>query len=202
MAIYRVNIVTEVAEFHQLFTDHQQAISETDKFLFENDLNDGCSLSSEEDFIALNALLAEKFDDCYNAENFAQWDDIEQGLLDYLEKNICHQDTMKAGTVSRATMRNQDICQSCIEALYSVDPDKVTELLEKEPMVAEALYDSIIDQSQNDFWETEEAFLFVAEDLFDIMDAYSPDGHYFGNNEGDSSDFGYWPDEDYQYLYQ
>ena len=202
MAIYRVNIVTERANFHQLFTDHQQALSETDKFLFENELNDGCSLGSEEDFIALNAVLAEIFDDCYNADNFAQWDDIEQGLLDYLAENIRHQEAMQPGTVSRATMREQDICQSCIEALYSVDPAKVTELLEKEPKVAEALYDSIIDQSQNDYWETEDAFLFVAEDLFDVMDSYSPEGHYFGNNEGDLSDFGYWPDEDHQHLYQ
>ena len=202
MAIYRVIIRTEKANFEKVFTDHEQAIKETDDFLFANELNDGCSLGSEEDFLALNALLAEQFDDCYNCDNFAQWDDIEQGIMDRLEQTISHQEAMQPGTVSRATMLEKDITEACIEALYSVDPDKVREILEKEPNMAAALYDKMIDQTENDWWQTEDAFLFVAEDLFDIMDSYSPEGHYFGNNEGDLSDFGYWPDEEHLEDYE
>lgn len=86
MAIIRVNIVTERARFCKVFTDEAQAIKETDAFLFENKLNDGCSLISCEDFIALNAVLADLFDDIYNADNFAQWEDIEKELLEYLQK--------------------------------------------------------------------------------------------------------------------
>lgn len=202
MAIYRVIINTEIANFEKVFTDHQQAISETDAFLFEHDLNDGCSLSSEEDFIALNALLAEKFDDCYNADNFAQWDDIEQGLLDYLEKNICHQEQLQPGTVSRATLRNDDIALACIEAIFSVDPDKVKEILENDLEAAQALFEKATWNAEHKYWETEDAFLFVSETLFDIMESLAPAGYYFGNNEGDASDFGYWPDEDHLEDYE
>ena len=80
MAIIRVNIETEKANFCRVFTDEQQAIQETDAFLFEYKLNDGCSLGSNEDFLALNAVLAELFDDPWNADNFAQWDDITDAV--------------------------------------------------------------------------------------------------------------------------
>lgn len=30
-------------------------------------------------------------------------------------------------------------------------------------------------------------------DLFDLLDSIAPKGSYFGANEGDGSDFGYWP---------
>ena len=84
MAIIRVNIETEKATFSRVFTDEQQALQEADAFLFEHELNDGCSLSSNEDFIALNAVLAEIFDDPWNAENFAQWDDITEAVSDFV----------------------------------------------------------------------------------------------------------------------
>ena len=202
MALIRVIINTEKISFNKLFTDHDQAIKETDQFLFDHELNDGCSLGSEEDFLALNALLAEMFDDPCNCDNYAQWDDIEAELLQHLQQHIYHQDSMQPGTVSRATLLSQDITQACIEALYSVDPDKVLELIQKEPKMAAALYDHVILQGQNDWWDSYEATCFVNEDLFDLMDHYSPEGHYFGANEGDGSDFGYWPDDDHLSDYE
>ena len=78
MAIIRVDICTENGcVFNKVFTDEQVAIRETDEFLSEHNLNDGCSLVSYEDFIALNAYLAKRFDDPYNQENFAEWHEIE-----------------------------------------------------------------------------------------------------------------------------
>lgn len=196
MAIIRVNIVTERARFCKVFTDEAQAIKETDAFLFENKLNDGCSLISCEDFIALNAVLADLFDDIYNADNFAQWEDIEKELLEYLQKNITHQDRMQPGTVSRATLLEKDICTACLQAIYSVDQDRAKKLLHDEPEMAAAIYDELIFHTENEWWQTEDAFLIMAEDLTDIMEQYAPEGHYFGAHEGDGSDFGYWPNDD------
>lgn len=88
MAIIRVNIETEKANFCRVFTDEQQAIQETDSFLFEHDLNDGCSLASNEDFIALNGVLAELFDDPWNADNFAQWEDITEAVSEAVTKEL------------------------------------------------------------------------------------------------------------------
>lgn len=197
MAIIRVNIVTERASFCKVFNDEAQAIKETDSFLFENKLNDGCSLASGEDFIALNGVLAEVFDDIYNADNLAQWEDIEKELTDHLDKTVCHQDKLQPGTVSRASMRTDDIAEACIMALWSVDKDKVLEILRKELEFASAIYDKMIWHSDNSWWESEDAFLFVAEELFDIMETYAPEGYHFGNTDGDLSDFGYWPDDNH-----
>ncbi len=88
MAIIRVNIETEKANFCRVFTDEQQAIQETDSFLFEYELNDGCSLASNEDFISLNFVLAELFDDPCNADNFAQWEDITEAVTEAVTKEL------------------------------------------------------------------------------------------------------------------
>ena len=36
----------------------------------------------------------------------------------------------------------------------------------------------------------------LIDELFDILDKYAPEGHYFGARGGDGSDFGYWPNEE------
>jgi hypothetical protein len=89
MAIIRVDICTENGcVFNKVFTDEQTAIRETDEFLFAHKLNDGCSLSSKEDFISLNAILAEMFDDPYNAENFAEWHEIDSEVAKAIENHL------------------------------------------------------------------------------------------------------------------
>ena len=37
---------------------------------------------------------------------------------------------------------------------------------------------------------------FLLKDLFDTLNQYAPDGHYFGTSEGDGADFGFWPFKD------
>ena len=47
----------------------------------------------------------------------------------------------------------------------------------------------------HDYWVSDIA----QEDLdtlFDLLDSYSPEGAYFGANEGDGASFGFWPCED------
>ena len=47
------------------------------------------------------------------------------------------------------------------------------------------------EDESSDWWDGEECF-FILEELFDVLDSYSPTNHYFGAHQGDGSDFGYW----------
>lgn len=92
MAIIRVDICTENGcVFNKVFTDEQTAINEANEFLFKHELNDGCTLASNEDFLALNALLAEMFDDPYNAENFAEWHELDGEVRDAVRKHLAEE---------------------------------------------------------------------------------------------------------------
>ena len=77
--------------FHscKVYHDEQSALEGTDKELENFNLNDGCSLSSSEDFIDLNGKLAERFDDCYNQDAYATWDDIEEELITKCHESFC-----------------------------------------------------------------------------------------------------------------
>lgn len=77
--------------FHscKTYNDEKTALEETDKELNNFNLNDGCSLSSSEDFISLNGNLAERFDDCYNQDAYATWDDIEEVLINQCHERFC-----------------------------------------------------------------------------------------------------------------
>jgi hypothetical protein len=77
--------------FHscKTYNDEKTALEETDKELENFNLNDGCSLSSSEDFISLNGNLAERFDDCYNQDAYATWDDIEEVLINQCHERFC-----------------------------------------------------------------------------------------------------------------
>ncbi|MBO0715708.1 MAG: hypothetical protein J2P55_00025 [Rhizobiales bacterium] len=37
----------------------------------------------------------------------------------------------------------------------------------------------------------------IVDSLIDALQAFAPDGHYFGTHEGDGADFGYWPCDDF-----
>lgn len=50
-----------------------------------------------------------------------------------------------------------------------------------------------VSASDNDERWSSEDMTFFLEELFDMLDAYSPEGYYFGAHPGDGSDYGYWP---------
>lgn len=77
--------------FHScnFYQDEETARQETDKELDNYNLNDGCSLASCEDFIALNGQLAERFDDPYSQDAYATWDDIEEELINQCHERFC-----------------------------------------------------------------------------------------------------------------
>ncbi len=196
MDIYRITVNTEKADFCKVFTDYQQALTETDSFLNDNQLNDGCCLGSEEDFMALNSMLAERFDDLYNSENFAEWDNIGDGVikhLDYLESFNQLPRSMQPGTIIQNTLRNQDIASACIEALYHVDKSAAEKFMLEHINLTVGLYDYYINHTDSPYWDEEDALLDVSEDLWELMDQYAPDGTTFGGRENAPTDFGYWP---------
>lgn len=76
----------------KIYTSREEAIRGTDLVLNNYNLNDGCSLGSEEDFIALNAMLAERFNDGYNANCYAVWEDLTQTVVEKIAEEICSHD--------------------------------------------------------------------------------------------------------------
>ncbi len=86
-------------------------------------------------------------------------------------------------TVSRATLRPQDLIPVFLTVIK--DTAEYVQIMNFVP--AHALEDD-----EAEWWESEDASYFLNETLWDILNLYAPDGYYFGNTEGDGSDFGYW----------
>jgi len=97
------------------------------------------------------------------------------------------------GSISHGTMRNEDVLPRIMSELFKEDPQKAREVWQKNPNFLEALCDKECG-IQNQWWESEEASM-MAEELFDVMNNYAPEGHYFGAHPGDGSDYGYWENE-------
>ena len=77
--------------FHscEIYHDNESAKKGTDKKLESYNLNDGCTITSSEDFPAINAQLAERFEDPNNADAYAIWEDIEEDLIIKCSEQFC-----------------------------------------------------------------------------------------------------------------
>ena len=64
--------------------EEKKALKEIDAILKTKNISD-CTLASTEDFIAVNALLAEKFNDIYNMAYYVEEYDKEDVYEDVLE---------------------------------------------------------------------------------------------------------------------
>lgn len=95
------------------------------------------------------------------------------------------------GTVSRGTMRTEDLIPTFMSHLFKEDPKKARMIWKKYPNLLHALCDKQAG-IESDWWESEEAYDILNNDLFDEMQNYAPEGHYFGSHPGDGSDYGYW----------
>jgi len=91
-------------------------------------------------------------------------------------------------TVSRATLRNQDLIPAFLDALAHLDPPVYEQMtMGIFPAVPQYAWED----DESDWWYTETAY-WVLDQLIESLDACSPDGYYFGAHEGDGSDFGFW----------
>lgn len=95
------------------------------------------------------------------------------------------------GTISRGTMRAEDLIPTFMSHLFKEDPQKARMIWKKYPNLLQALCDKQAG-IESDWWESEEASNILNNDLFDEMQNYAPEGHYFGSHPGDGSDYGYW----------
>ncbi len=103
-------------------------------------------------------------------------------------------ETLEPGTVSHGTMRNQDVLPKIMSQLFKEDPQRAREIWNGNEKFLEALCDERCG-IENSWWDSEEATQ-MSEELFDIMNEYVPEGHYFGAHPGDGSDYGVWANED------
>lgn len=94
---------------------------------------------------------------------------------------------MKAeiGSISHATMRNEDLIPVFLEELKRLDDGTHARLIKD------------IEQNQNsttydDYYESEDA-QWDLEELFDALNEHAPPYCYFGAHQGDGSDYGFWP---------
>ena len=103
-------------------------------------------------------------------------------------------EAMEPGSISHGTMRNEDVLPKLMSALFKEDPQKARQIWQENPEFLEALCDKECGKD-NSWWESEDAN-YIADELFDVMNDYAPEGHYFGSHPGDGSDYGYWKHED------
>ena len=89
--------------------------------------------------------------------------------------------TATFGTISHATMRNQDLIPIFLSVL--------SDICGAEPTLN-------IPDDDHPYWMSEEAE-WDLEDLVNALDQHAPEHGYFGPHPGDGSDYGFWPDEDF-----
>ena len=88
-----------------------------------------------------------------------------------------------AGTISWGTLRPQDLIPrfaGVLAEMGELTPDEKT-------LVQEA-------QGLTDYKAEQAAY--VLDELFDALREHAPEGYYFGANEGDGADFGFWSEEE------
>lgn len=88
---------------------------------------------------------------------------------------------IETGTISHGTLRTEDLLSAFLPYLD-----------ESSIVYGEAL--DMLQTLQSGADETEESSE-VLQSVMDAMESLAPAGMYFGNTEGDGSDFGFWPNE-------
>ena len=90
-----------------------------------------------------------------------------------------------------STMRNCDLVPAFIGALRdTVEHEQMMNTIN-----GDAKLHVITDTNATDSdprWNSED-ISFLLEEIFDVLNAYAPDGYYFGAHPGNGSDYGYWP---------
>jgi len=97
---------------------------------------------------------------------------------------------MSIGTVTRGTLRPQDLIPTFLDLAREYAPEHYAQLCVSPfgPIPAHAAEDE-----DADWWHSEDAG-YLLEELQDLLGESAPAYCYFGAHEGDGSDFGFWPD--------
>lgn len=102
------------------------------------------------------------------------------------------------GTLSEATMRNEDLIPSFMHFLQVVkgecqieeEVDKLQKEVNKLITVGDYYMDDYTEESQ------EEASWILNEDIFYLLNDIAPEFCYFGSHEGDGALFGFWTSDE------
>ena len=82
------------------------------------------------------------------------------------------------GTVSEGTLKDEDLILAFESWLEAVDPKGLEELIR--------LVEDEDGEQGDEYW---------LDSLWDTMEGYAPEGHYFGAHLGDGANFGFWEDD-------
>jgi len=89
------------------------------------------------------------------------------------------------GSVSTATMRNEDLIPCFLDVLKELDEKQYDEIL------GDKDYYYVIELQNYD----SETAHFLLEELFNRLNELAPAGFYFGSHPGNGADYGFWLDE-------
>ena len=93
------------------------------------------------------------------------------------------------GTVSHCTLREEDLIPDFLDELIRINNNKHT-------------YKEVINEGKaivkKGVYETEETSDYLNETLMMALDELAPPYCYFGTNEGDGADFGFWVSDPFQ----
>lgn len=97
--------------------------------------------------------------------------------------------TAELGSISSGTMRAEDLISTFASELENLIRTNVTALNRNE---RKRLATIVVEAYAIEDFDSEDAD-YILEDLFDALEVFAPDGAYFGANEGDGADYGFWP---------
>lgn len=100
------------------------------------------------------------------------------------------------GSVSHATMREQDLLPAFMDVLEDHDEAAWYQIKTAFTVEFDMTYDQFLDLPEDDDrWRSEALAYILNEDVYNAMQEIAPDGYYFGAHPGDGSDYGFWPAE-------
>ena len=91
------------------------------------------------------------------------------------------------GTLIHATFRNYDLVTTFLEALKGTT--HYDEFKKEIPLEA-------MEDDDHSYWKSDGCSFMLNEYMFITLYQYAPEGYYFGNTEGNSSDYGFWKFEE------
>lgn len=92
------------------------------------------------------------------------------------------------GSISHGTLRPEDLLPAYASALNSLSPGSAEKL-----MAPYNLAGADFPEDDSPFWNQED-LCDLESDFHEALHELAPPYLYFGANEGDGSDFGFWPD--------
>jgi len=101
---------------------------------------------------------------------------------------------IEPGTISHGTLRMQDLIPAFLDVLRIHNPEAYQQIVI--PGAGFSSFPSHAREDEGDEWWDSDDAVWLLGELFDSLNELAPEGHYFGANPGDGSDFGFWANED------